>query len=98
MRVAGAGSSTDVDGVSTIRRSGIGEIAAVNGGIIEAGVCEINAVSPKSPWNLEPTPFVTKDGVVSSTTTHGGGVEGNGETEGVVAALAVDLAPSACQR
>ena len=38
MRVASAGSSTDVDGVSTIRRGGIGGVTTVDSGIIEAVV------------------------------------------------------------
>ena len=36
MRVASAGSSTDVDGVRTVRRGGIGVVTTVDSGIIEA--------------------------------------------------------------
>ena len=45
VRVAGADSSTDVDGVSTIIRGGVRSVATVDSGALEFSVGEIKAVS-----------------------------------------------------
>ena len=79
-----------LDAVCTVSGSGVRSVAAVDSGIVEIRTNEADGVRTQVTRQVSAGTFGHPKGVIASTTRKRGGVDGDGDSQGIVAALAVN--------